>query len=121
MGKIVLAVDDSASIRAMVAEVVRSGGYEVIEAVDGIDALAKAQEHDVALVLTDQNMPRLDGFGLVSTLRALPKYEKIPILVLTTEVDPAMKARGKAVGATGWLTKPFDARVLLDVIGKFVR
>jgi len=120
MGRTVLTVDDSATIRQMVASVVRNGGYEVIEAVDGIDGLEKAKSNDVALILTDQNMPRMDGFGLVSELRALPKYAKTPILVLTTEVDASMKARGKAAGATGWLTKPFDPQVLLDVIGRFV-
>lgn len=120
MGRTVLTVDDSATIRHMVAEVIRSGGYEVVEAVDGIDGIEKAKRHDVALVLTDQNMPRLDGFGLVTALRTLPKYAKTPILVLTTETDAEMKARGKAVGATGWLTKPFDPAVLLDVIGRFV-
>jgi two-component system chemotaxis response regulator CheY len=120
MGRTVLTVDDSATIRQLVASVVRSGGYDVIEAVDGVDGLEKATSNDVALILTDQNMPRMDGFGLVSKLRALPKYANTPILVLTTEVDASMKARGKAAGATGWLTKPFDPEVLLNVIGRFV-
>ena len=120
MGKTVLTVDDSATIRHMVATVVRAGGYDVIEAIDGVDGLEKAQHNDVALILTDQNMPRMDGFGLVSKLRTLPQYAKTPILVLTTEADATMKARGKAAGATGWLTKPFDPQVLLDVIGRFV-
>lgn len=120
MPRTVLTVDDSATIRSMVADVVRSGGYDVIEAIDGVDGLEKAQKNDVALVLTDQNMPRMDGFGLVTKLRSLPKYAKTPILVLTTEVDASLKARGKAAGATGWLTKPFDPAILLDVIGRFV-
>lgn len=118
--KTILAVDDSASIRQMVAGVVRSAGYEVIEAVDGIDGFMRAQEHAIDLVLTDQNMPRLDGFGLVERLRAQPRFERTPILILTTETSPEMKARGRAAKATGWLTKPFDPEVLLSVIARFV-
>jgi two-component system chemotaxis response regulator CheY len=120
MTRTVLTVDDSATIRHMVATVVRAGGYDVIEAIDGVDGLEQAKTHDVALVLTDQNMPRLDGFGLVAQLRKLPQYSRTPILVLTTENDADMKARGKAAGATGWLTKPFDPEVLLGVIQRFV-
>ncbi|HNA29533.1 MAG TPA: response regulator, partial [Thiobacillaceae bacterium] len=108
MGKIVLTVDDSASIRQMVAFTLKSAGYEVVEAVDGEDGLNKAKGKQANLVLTDQNMPKMDGLSLIKTLRGLPQYRTIPILMLTTESSDAMKAAGKAAGATGWLVKPFD-------------
>lgn len=118
MAKTILAVDDSASIRQMVSFTLRQAGYEVIEATDGQDALAKAASHDVSLVLADINMPRMDGFTLVRSLRALPRYRNAPILVLTTESSDAMKAEGRAAGATGWMVKPFDPRRLVEVVGK---
>jgi two-component system chemotaxis response regulator CheY len=121
MLKTILAVDDSASMRTIISSVVREAGYDVIEAVDGVDALEKVRSRsDVALVLTDQNMPRLDGFGLVAKLRTLPHYDSIPILFITTEAGDDMKARGRAVRATGWLTKPFEPQTLVDVIRKLV-
>jgi two-component system chemotaxis response regulator CheY len=116
MAKTILTVDDSASIRKMVAMTITAAGYAVVEAVDGEDGLAKAKQHDIALVLTDQNMPKMDGLTLVRSLRALPKYKTTPILVLTTEASPEMKAKGKAAAATGWLVKPFDPPTLLDVL-----
>lgn len=120
MAKVILHVDDSASIRDMVSNAVRTAGYEVVEAVDGVDGLEKARTRNFNLVLTDQNMPRMDGFGLVTSLRALPAYERTPILILTTETGADMKARGKAARATGWLTKPFDPQTLIDVIQRLV-
>lgn len=112
----ILAVDDSASIRQMVAFTLRSAGYEVVEAVDGGDAINKLRDRDVDLVLTDQNMPNVDGLTLVRHLRATPRYGKTPILILTTESSDEMKQAGRAAGATGWLVKPFDPKRLIDVI-----
>lgn len=120
MAKSVLSVDDSASIRQMVAFTLKSAGYEVIEAVDGQDGLAKAKSKTVDLVLTDQNMPKMDGLTLIKTLRGLPQYKSAPILMLTTESSDAMKAQGKAAGATGWLVKPFDPQKLLEVVKKVI-
>jgi two-component system chemotaxis response regulator CheY len=115
MSKTILVVDDSASIRQMVAFTVKSSGYEVVEAVDGMDGLEKARSRSFNLILTDQNMPRMDGLTLVKSLRALPQYKTVPILMLTTESSDAMKAQGKAAGATGWLVKPFDPQKLIEV------
>jgi two-component system chemotaxis response regulator CheY len=105
---LILAVDDSPSMRKMVS-------------VDGQDAYEKAQSQSFDLVLTDQNMPRLDGLGLTRKLRDHPQFKTIPILVLTTESSDLMKQAGRAAGATGWLVKPFDPARLLDVIKKVIR
>jgi len=120
MAKIILAVDDSASIRQMVAFTLKSSGYEVIDAVDGMDGLEKAKVNTVNLVLTDQNMPRMDGITLIKNLRALPQYKAVPILMLTTESSDAMKTQGRAAGATGWLVKPFDPQKLIEVVKKVI-
>ena len=120
MAKTVLAVDDSASIRQMVAFTLKGAGYEVVDAVDGIDGLDKAKGRTVNLVLTDQNMPRMDGLTLIKSLRALPQYKTVPILMLTTESSDAMKTQGRAAGATGWLVKPFDPQKLIEVVKKVI-
>jgi two-component system chemotaxis response regulator CheY len=120
MGKLVLTVDDSASIRQMVAFTLKSAGYEVMEAVDGEDGLNKAKSRSPDLVLTDQNMPKMDGLTLIKTLRTMPQYRSTPILMLTTESSDAMKSSGKAAGATGWLVKPFDPQKLLEVVKKVI-
>lgn len=120
MAKTILAVDDSASIRQMVSFTLKSAGYEVVEAVDGQDGLDKAKSRSVNLVLTDQNMPRMDGLTLVKSLRALPQYAATPILMLTTESSDVMKSQGRAAGATGWLVKPFDPQKLIEVVRKVI-
>lgn len=120
MGKTILAVDDSGSLRQMVVFSLNAAGYQVIEAVDGEDALSKAQTQVVDLVLTDQNMPKMDGLTLIKSLRSLSSYQKVPILMLTTESSDEMKALGKAAGATGWLVKPFDPKRLLDVVQRVI-
>ena len=117
----ILTVDDSPSIRQMVAFTLKSAGYQVIEAADGREGLERAREKTVDLVLTDQNMPNLDGIGLVKALRSLPAYSSTPILILTTESSDAMKAKGRAAGATGWLVKPFDPLRLIEVVKKVIR
>ena len=118
MAKTILTVDDSLSIRQMVTFTLKSAGYEVLEAVDGMDGLEKAKANQIDLVLTDQNMPRMDGLTLVRSLRALPKHRTTPILILTTESTDEMKAQGRAAGATGWLVKPFDPQKLIAVVRK---
>jgi len=120
MAKTILAVDDSASIRQMVSFTLKSAGYEVVEAVDGMDGLEKAKARKVNLVLTDQNMPRMDGLTLIKSLRSNPQYATTPILMLTTESSDAMKSQGRAAGATGWLVKPFDPQKLIEVVRKVI-
>jgi two-component system chemotaxis response regulator CheY len=120
MAKTILSVDDSNSIRQMVAFTLKGAGYEVIEAADGQEGLDKAKTKTVDLVLTDQNMPRMDGITLIKTLRAMPSYKSVPILMLTTESGDAMKSEGKAAGATGWIVKPFDPAKLLEVVKKVI-
>ena len=120
MGKTILAVDDSGSLRQMVVFSLNAAGYQVIEAVDGEDALNKAKANIVDLVLTDQNMPKMDGLTLIKSLRRLSTYQKVPILMLTTESSDEMKALGRAAGATGWLVKPFDPKRLLDVVQRVI-
>lgn len=117
----ILAVDDSASMRQMVSFTLKNAGYEVVEAVDGEDAFDKSRTRDFDLVLTDQNMPRLDGLGLTRKLRGTDKFKTTPILILTTESSDQMKQAGRAAGATGWLVKPFDPAKLIEVIRKVVR
>lgn len=117
----ILAVDDSASMRKMVAFTLASAGYRVVEAVDGQDGYEKALSNHIDLVLTDQNMPRLDGLGLTRKLRESPQFKTIPILILTTESSDQMKQAGRAAGATGWLVKPFDPNKLLEVLKKVIR
>jgi two-component system chemotaxis response regulator CheY len=120
MAKTILAVDDSSSLRQMVAFSLKAAGYQVVEAVDGQDGLDKAKLQTVDLVLTDQNMPRMDGLALIKLLRALPSYQKVPILMLTTESSDDMKSKGRAAGANGWLVKPFDPQRLIEVVKKVI-
>mgnify|MGYP001764247514 CR=1 FL=1 len=120
MAKTILAVDDSASIRQMVSFTLKSAGYEVVEAVDGMDGLEKAKTRSINLILTDQNMPRMDGLTLIRSLRSQPQYKTTPILMLTTESSEAMKSQGRAAGATGWLVKPFDPQKLIEVVRKVI-
>ena len=117
----ILAVDDSASMRKMVSFTLVGAGFKVVEAVDGIDALEKAQKQQFDLVLTDQNMPRMDGIGLTRKLREHPNFKNTPILILTTESSDQMKQAGRSAGATGWLVKPFDPTRLIEVIHKVIR
>ncbi|RZI86093.1 MAG: response regulator [Rubrivivax sp.] len=117
----ILAVDDSASMRQMVSFTLKSAGYNVVEAVDGQDAYEKAIGRSFDLVLTDQNMPRMDGISLTKKLRETAQFKSTPILMLTTESSDQMKMAGRSAGATGWLVKPFDPNKLLEVIKKVIR
>ena len=118
---VILTVDDSPSMRKMVSFTLLGAGYKVIEAVDGVDAYEKAQSQPIDLVLTDQNMPRMDGLDLTRKLREHPHFKTVPILVLTTESSDLMKQAGRAAGATGWLVKPFDPSRLIEVIQKVIK
>jgi two-component system, chemotaxis family, chemotaxis protein CheY len=118
MAKIILCVDDSASIRQMVKLTLSGAGYQVVEANDGADGLAKARASIVNLVLTDLNMPVMNGLGLIRELRKLPAYRGVPIIFLTTESKPALKLEAKAAGATAWITKPFQQEQLISVVRK---
>ena len=118
---LILAVDDSPSMRKMVSFTLSGAGYQVVEAIDGVDAFEKAMAQSFDLVLTDQNMPRLDGLGLTRKLRSHPQFKSTPILMLTTESSDLMKQAGRAAGATGWLVKPFDPARLIEVIKKVIK
>ena len=116
----ILAVDDSASMRQMVSFTLKGAGYDVVEAVDGVDALNKAKQQAVNLVITDINMPNMDGITLIAELRKLPSYKFTPLLMLTTESAPEKKQAGKAAGATGWIVKPFNPDQLLATVKKVI-
>jgi two-component system, chemotaxis family, chemotaxis protein CheY len=118
MSQSILIVDDSPSIRQMVEMTLKSASYTVTAAHDGQAALELCQKNQYNFVLTDQNMPRMDGITLIKSLRALPNYRSTPIIVLTTEASDAIKSQGKAAGATGWMVKPFDPKKLLEVTAK---
>jgi len=114
----ILTVDDSASMRQMVSFALTSAGHTVIEAVDGMDALNKAKTQKFDCVITDVNMPNMDGICLVKELRDLPAFKFTPLLLLTTESSKEKKQQGKAAGATGWIIKPFNPEQLLKTINK---
>lgn len=116
MSKLILTVDDSATVRSMLSFTLRCAGFDVIEAEDGLDGLQKASDQRVDLVLTDQDMPGMDGLTLIKSLRRMPTYRKSPIFVLTSDSDESMKERGREAGATGWIVKPFDPERLLKVV-----
>ncbi|PTY02451.1 two-component system response regulator [Opitutaceae bacterium EW11] len=114
----ILTVDDSASIRQMIGFTLRRAGYEVAEAIHGQEALSAIVSAPVQLVITDLNMPVMDGITLIRTLRADPQNKFVPILMLTTESEPGKKQEGRAAGATGWILKPFTPEQLVAVVNK---
>ena len=118
MAKMIMTADDSASIRQMVGFTLGRAGYEIIEAKDGKDALDKLVSGKVDMLLTDLNMPNMDGIELIRQVRAIPRYRFAPIVMLTTESQDAKKQEGKKAGATGWIVKPFKPEQLLAVIKK---
>jgi two-component system chemotaxis response regulator CheY len=119
--KRILSVDDSASVRQMVSFTLRKADYEVVEAVDGKDGLAKVSSGKFDLIITDLNMPNVDGIQMISAVRKLPGYSFIPILMLTTESQAEKKDAGRKAGATGWIVKPFNADQLIAVVQKLVK
>ena len=120
MGKTILTVDDAATMRKMVSFTLRGAGHEILEAQDGAIALRVLQSRAVDLVITDIHMPNMNGIELTRQLRALPTFGHTPILLLTTESDPAKKAEGRAAGATGWIVKPFGQEQLLAIVAKLL-
>jgi two-component system chemotaxis response regulator CheY len=118
MNKTALTVDDSKTIRQMVAFTLQNQGFEVLEAEDGKHALNVLENRDVNVIITDLNMPNMDGVELTRNLRANPKYKFVPILMLTTENDSTKKETGKQAGATGWIVKPFNPEKLAQVVNK---
>jgi two-component system chemotaxis response regulator CheY len=118
MSKTIMTVDDSAGIRQMVSFTLRQSGYQVIEAVDGKDALSKLNGASIHMLLTDLNMPNMDGIELIRRVRTNSSHRFIPIVMLTTESQAEKKREGKAAGATGWIVKPFKPDQLLAVVKK---
>jgi len=118
MSRTILAVDDSISIRQMVKLALNRGGYDVISAEDGNDGLAKARASKADMVITDLNMPGMNGLALIREIRKLPSYTGVPIIFLSTESDAGLKAEAKQAGATGWIVKPFQAEQLLAAVRK---
>ena len=117
----ILAVDDSVSMRQMVSFTLKGAGFDVIEAEDGQAALNAVKGKKIDLVLTDVNMPVMDGIALIKALRGLPDYKFTPILMLTTESQESKKQEGKQAGASGWIVKPFQPAQLVDIVKKFAR
>lgn len=112
----ILAIDDSPTIRAIVGRALKGAGFEVFTAVDGVDGLGALTDANPHLIITDVNMPRLDGFGVIEGVRASVEYASVPILVLTTESGAELKARARKAGATGWIVKPFEDSQLVAII-----
>jgi len=121
MSKVIMTVDDSTSVRQMVSFTLQQAGYDVVEAEDGVDALEKLKTKKVDMVITDLNMPNVDGITLIKEFRTIPEYKFVPIILLTTESDGNKKRQGKEAGATGWIIKPFKPDQLLNVIKKVLR
>ena len=116
----ILVVDDEAGIREMLADALGIAGFECLVALDGFEAVKMLREEPVDLIITDINMPNMDGLTFIRSLRELPAYQQVPILMLTTESSPEMKNKGREAGANGWLVKPFDPKRLLEVVGKCI-
>jgi two-component system chemotaxis response regulator CheY len=118
VSKTVLTIDDSRTMREMLNHALVEAGYRVLQAVDGVEGLEVLQANgaDIDVVITDINMPRLDGFGVIEGVRADPAHRATPILVLTTESDAAKKERARSAGATGWIVKPFNPVKLVDAV-----
>jgi two-component system chemotaxis response regulator CheY len=121
MAKVIMTADDSASVRQMVTFTLKQNGYDVVEAIDGKDALNKLNMRKVDMLLTDLNMPNMDGIALIKGVRAGTINKFIPIVMLTTESQDSRKTEGKAAGATGWIVKPFKPEQLIAVIQKVLR
>lgn len=118
MGKTILVVDDSASLRQVVGIALKSSGYEVIEGCDGKEALAKLDGRKLNLIISDVNMPNMDGIAFVKAVKQLPNYKFTPIIMLTTESQESKKAEGQAAGAKAWVVKPFKPEQMLAAVSK---
>jgi two-component system, chemotaxis family, chemotaxis protein CheY len=120
MGKVIMVVDDSATIRQVVAMALKAEGYDVIEACDGLDAMGKLKGQKINLMISDVNMPNMDGITLVKEMKKLPEHKFTPVIMLTTESQDAKKAEGQAAGARAWVVKPFQPVQMLSAVSKLV-
>lgn len=120
MAKTILVVDDSSSVRQVVGIALKGAGYEVMEACDGKDALAKLTGQKVHLIISDVNMPNMDGISFVKEVKKLPAYRFTPIIMLTTESQEAKKLEGQAAGAKAWVVKPFQPAQMLSAVSKLI-
>lgn len=120
MSKTVLIVDDSESLRHLVRIVLNDAGYELIEACDGNDALDKLRNRKVNLIISDVNMPNMDGLTFVKTLKSLPQHKFTPVIMLTTSFCEEARHEAREVGVKAWMVKPFDRAQLLDMVTRFV-
>jgi two-component system chemotaxis response regulator CheY len=120
MGKTILVVDDSASVRQVVSIALKSAGYDVIEGCDGVDALAKLNGVKIHLIISDVNMPNMDGITFVKEVKKLPAYKFTPIIMLTTESQEGKKQEGQAAGAKAWVVKPFQPAQMLAAVSKLI-
>ena len=121
MGRTVLIVDDSASMRQMITFTLKDAGYDVIAANNGKDALSKIEECKVEMVITDLNMPEMDGIEFILQMKSKARYKFLPILMLTTESQDSKKQAGKQAGASGWLVKPFQPEQLIDLVKRYLK
>jgi two-component system chemotaxis response regulator CheY len=121
MAKTVLIVDDSASMRQLVSFALRDAEYDVIDAINGKDAMNKLNGTRIDMVITDLNMPEMDGIEFIKQIRAMPGYKFTPVVMLTTESQEAKKQEGKQAGASGWIVKPFTPEQLIEIVRKFAR
>jgi two-component system chemotaxis response regulator CheY len=113
----ILAVDDSETVRMTVKKILESNGFKIIEAEDGLEATTRLKEHpDIQLVICDVNMPKVDGLTFCEELRKTDQFKKLPVLMLTTQTNPELKARGKAAGVLAWITKPMHSEKLLHAV-----
>ncbi|MCA0935820.1 response regulator [Vibrio alginolyticus] len=120
MSKVILVVDDSETIRHVVASALREHGFSVLEAEDGVDALSHCNGQKIHLVISDLNMPNLDGIGFVREMKTRQGYRFTPVMILTTENSVEKRAEGKSAGASGWMVKPFDAARVLSAVKKLI-
>jgi two-component system chemotaxis response regulator CheY len=120
MAKTIMIVDDSASLRQVVSIALKSAGYDVVEACDGKDALSKLDGRKLHLIISDVNMPNMDGISFVKAAKQLPAYKFTPVIMLTTEAGDAMKQQGQAAGAKAWVVKPFQPAQMLTAVSKLV-
>ncbi len=121
MAKVIMTVDDSPSIIKVVTMTLKGDGYDVVDAGDGKQALAKLKTTPINMLITDLNMPNMDGITLIKEVRKDEKYKWIPIIMLTTESQDSKKQEGKAAGASGWIVKPFTPEQLLAVVKKVLK
>ena len=120
MAKTIMVVDDSASLRQVVSIALTGAGYEVVQACDGKDALTKLDGRKLHLIISDVNMPNMDGISFVKAAKQLPAYQFTPVIMLTTEAGEAMKQQGQAAGAKAWVVKPFQPAQMLTAVAKLV-